>query len=635
MPRAPRAVRVLAVATVLVAAGRAGFAQGRTIAGVACETPPPLHCGADGCTAALLGNQGNATEPKTGRTFFLDYPCDLKAGEPVVFILSLHGAGSIGNWQRHYFPAMDYKEKYRLVIATPTAATSASIAPGAPPVRMWAAAADDEFLRDLVQYVFDEVGPRNIKAFWLAGHSQGGMTSNRIVCTGFFKDRVDGWLSLSGGRIGPAQIAPDFFGPSGPPAALSGGNSGPRPGVASMPSCDISYIFTSGEKEIVALPAVSPWAQKYACGARVRRADIVDTTKGYVTGAAPGRGASWGLAARPGTADVFEYPECRDGKVVADVLRMDKGHTEGLEPKVTESLIRMIVSAKGGKAQALTAAARDSAGVCDRDCLRGFITQYLNAMVAHTPGALPLAANVRFTEDTVDMKLGDGLWKQASTIRPYRLDILDVAQGVAASQVVVEEAASPVMLMLRLKIARGKIAEVETQVTRSQKEGAIFAVDALQSPNAAMVAPVDPATRSSRAEAIRTAEFYPAGLEVGSFAAVDAPFAADAYRFENGRLMAGKGCTFRPPSCEDIKGQQISKHPGITYRVIAVDETLGITLLRMNFGPAGNYGPGNGLMVWEAFKVSGGQIHGVEAFMKIMPAAAPSGWDTDVRRPAH
>jgi hypothetical protein len=100
------------------------------------------------------------------------------------------------------------------------------------------------------------------------------------------------------------------------------------------------------------LPDISPWAQKYSCDARVRRTDIVDTAKGYMTGAAPGRGASWGLAARPGTAKVFDYPKCKGGRVVADVLRMDKGHTEGLEPKVTESLIKMIASAKGGKARA-------------------------------------------------------------------------------------------------------------------------------------------------------------------------------------------------------------------------------------------------------------------------------------------
>jgi hypothetical protein len=272
---------------------------------------------------------------------------------------------------------------------------------------------------------------------------------------------------------------------------------------------------------------------------------------------------------------------------------------------------------------------------CNRECLRGFITQYLNAMVAHTPNTLPLAPNVRFTEDTVDMKIGEGLWKGASKIRPYRLDILDPAQGVAASQVVVEEAGSPVMLVLRLKVANKQITEVETQVTRNQKEGAIFAIDALTTANAAMTMPIDPAKRSSRAEAVKLAEFYPAGLEIGSFVKVNAPFASDAYRFENGRLMAGKGCTFQPPSCEDIKGQGISTHPGLSYRVVAVDEELGITLLRINFGRADRYGVGNALMVWEAFKVYGGQIHAVEAFMKIMPADAGSGWDTDVRRPAH
>jgi hypothetical protein len=346
----PRILALAGATALAVGTASAAAATGRTLAGVSCNTPPPVHCAIDGCTREQLGNQGNAKEPKSGRAFFLDYPCDLKPGEPVVIILSLHGAGSIGNWQRHYFPALDYKDKYRLVIATPTAATTGSIAPGAPGVRMWNADADDAFLRDLVDYVFAEVGRTSIKAFWLAGHSQGGMTSNRIVCTDYFKDKVDGWLSLSGGRIGPAAIAPDFFGPSGPPASLASG-SGPRPGVAAMPACDISFIFTSGEKEITGLPETSPWAEKHGCSARVRQKDITDATKGYVTGATAGRGASWGREARPGTAEVFVYPKCKAKKVVADVLRIDKGHTEGLEPKVTESLVAMMVSAPGGKAR--------------------------------------------------------------------------------------------------------------------------------------------------------------------------------------------------------------------------------------------------------------------------------------------
>jgi hypothetical protein len=35
--------------------------------------------------------------------------------------------------------------------------------------------------------------------------------------------------------------------------------------------------------------------------------------------------------------------------VVADVLRLDKGQAEGLEPKVAETVIRRIVSAPAGK----------------------------------------------------------------------------------------------------------------------------------------------------------------------------------------------------------------------------------------------------------------------------------------------
>ena len=123
---------------------------------------------------------------------------------------------------------------------------------------------------------------------------------------------------------------------------------------------------------------------------------------------------------------------------------------------------------------------------CDRECLRGFVTQYLNAMVAHNPAALTTAPNVRFTEDTQTLKLGEGLWKNANAIRPYRLDFIDVRESTTVSHVIVEEGGMPVMLALRLKIADKKIAEVETMVTRNREQGAIFTINALQTPRPAM-----------------------------------------------------------------------------------------------------------------------------------------------------
>jgi hypothetical protein len=92
----------------------------------------------------------------------------------------------------------------------------------------------------------------------------------------------------------------------------------------------------------------------------------------------------------------------------------------------------------GALALALALFPNAASAACDRECLRGFVTQYLNAMVAHKPTDLALADNVRFTEDTVESKVGESpLWRNASRLRPYRFDILDVRQGVAASQVIV------------------------------------------------------------------------------------------------------------------------------------------------------------------------------------------------------
>jgi pimeloyl-ACP methyl ester carboxylesterase len=291
----------------------------------------------------------SAVDEKTGRKFYLDDPDDFRPGEPLTFLLSLHGGGSVGAWQRAYFPAYEYKEKYRLVIATPSAATKE-------PMRRWEAEADDEHLRNIVDYVFEKYGQSNIKAFWLVGHSQGGMTSNRLLTQDFFKERVDGWLSLSGGRIGPIELPADFFSPHRGrlPMPPEGGN-GPRPGRAAEVDADISFIFASGQHEMVKLPESSPWAEKCGAGPRVRMPDIVDTEPGkiYDTLREGNSTPAWGLLPRPGAAEVYRYPNAREGRVIADVVRIDKGHTEGLEPKVTEELIRMIVAAPGGKARAL------------------------------------------------------------------------------------------------------------------------------------------------------------------------------------------------------------------------------------------------------------------------------------------
>lgn len=287
------------------------------------------------------------THEKTGRKYNLDEPDDLRPDEPFTFLLNLHGGGSHGLWQHLYFPAQDYMDKYRLVVLTPTAKTKE-------PMRHWAPEADDAYLEELVELTIARYGKERIKSFWLIGHSQGGMTSNRLLKSDYFANRVDGWLSLSGGRIGPAEIPASFFEGGRPrPRMPAVSADGPAPGRAVPPDCDFSFIFATGEHEIVKLPETSPWAEKYGAGPRVRLPDVVDTEPGQVTGATEGRGKSWGRKARPGTAEMYLYPNAKDGRVIADVVRLDKGHTEGLEPRIVEELLKLVVAAPGGKLQRL------------------------------------------------------------------------------------------------------------------------------------------------------------------------------------------------------------------------------------------------------------------------------------------
>lgn len=287
-------------------------------------------------------------EKRSGRKCYLDVPSDLRTGEELTFLLSLHGGGSVGAWQREYFPAYEHVDEHRLVIATPSCATKK-------PFRYWAADADDEYLVDLVEAVVARLGPDRIRSLWLVGHSQGGMTCNRLLARhDYFAARVDGWLSLSGGRIGPAERAPGF----GPPrteaeraevdsvlARLREGQGGPPP------EADFSFVFATGEHEIASLPETSPWAERYGAGSPVRMPDVVDDQPGRIHDrrwdgrATPG----WGREPAPGTARIYVYPGARDGRLIADVVRMDKGHTEGLEPRITAELVRMMVAAPGGK----------------------------------------------------------------------------------------------------------------------------------------------------------------------------------------------------------------------------------------------------------------------------------------------
>ena len=272
-----------------------------------------------------------------------------------------------------------------------------------------------------------------------------------------------------------------------------------------------------------------------------------------------------------------------------------------------------------------------TAAACDRECLRGKLTEVLYALVEHDVGQLAVAPGLRVTEDAVEKPLDKvGLARSVTKLRGYRQDILDERAGQAVAGAMVEESGAPVLLVVRVKVdGAQKISELELVATRTRADGLIFNVDGYSgAPAKAMTITPRPEQLASRDQAIEIAMHYPRGLSnAKTFNAIGTPFAKDAYRLENGALMAGPGCTFNP-GCSDIGNQPLTifeRLGRVTVRDILVDERAGIVIMRLSWNVSG---PGSDkLTAWEMFKVYDGQIHMVQAYIRIFPAALDlGGW---------
>jgi len=260
---------------------------------------------------------------------------------------------------------------------------------------------------------------------------------------------------------------------------------------------------------------------------------------------------------------------------------------------------------------------------CDRECLRGTVTEVLHAFVEHDASKLAVAGNLRVTEDGVEKPLAQvGLVRSLTKLRGWREDVIDERTGQAVAGVMAEEAGAPIILVVRVKVdGEQKLSELELVATRSRADGLLFNIDGWSgAPSRAMSHAPRPDQLETRARAIELAMYYPRGLsEAKTFNAIGTPFAPEAYRHENGALMAGPGCTFAP-GCADIGNQSLAifeRLGRVTVRDIVVDERLGIVMMRLSWNVSG---PGsNRLTAWEAFKVYGDKIHMVEAFIRLFP----------------
>ena len=295
---------------------------------------------------------------------------------------------------------------------------------------------------------------------------------------------------------------------------------------------------------------------------------------------------------------------------------------------------------------------------CDRACLVGIMDGYMNAIFAHDPKAVPpLALDVRMTENTGQMDVGEGmLWRSHVEPTTFKIYIADPVEGQVALQTRLKIEGRNALVAVRLKIDRGKIVEIEQLWDRNINDAAI---PLLTTPRETLVSDVPASQRSSREVLIRAANSYFDALE-GDDGGI-AAFADDCVRHENGYQTVNNpppGGRMMPapmlpdPSTEQGKSmlkfsmmtckQQIDSKT-FAYmkhirprRALVIDEQKGLVATFPLFvhdgtrrGAAPDAPPGmlQNLVTMETFGIRGGLIHEVEAapFVTI-PYGLGNGW---------
>ena len=109
-----------------------------------------------------------------------------------------------------------------------------------------------------------------------------------------------------------------------------------------------------------------------------------------------------------------------------------------------------------------TASVANPSKACDRECLRGKVSELLYAFVKHDVSKLQVAPTLRVTEDAIAKPLAEvSLVNSVTGLAGYRQDIIDERAGVAGAHVIVKEGDPSVLLVVRVKVVANELTEVE------------------------------------------------------------------------------------------------------------------------------------------------------------------------------
>jgi hypothetical protein len=282
--------------------------------------------------------------------------------------------------------------------------------------------------------------------------------------------------------------------------------------------------------------------------------------------------------------------------------------------------------------------------VATRAELESLVDAYLEALSARDPSRLPVTPNVRYTENCQQLRLGKGLWATCTGDVSYRLYMADPETEQVGFFGLLTENGSPAFLALRLKANGGRIAEAEALVARWGNP--LWGPETVGTPRPEFLAAVPPAERVPRSSLISIADSYFTGIELDNGNIV--PVHPDCIRLENGvqttsnpqrrgvgRLPVTEGLSSgfysyiqeirdrRYPVVDEERGIVLSvvvfEHPG-TVKSVVVEGFGELELAPFTQKPSS-------AVIFEAFKVQGGQIRQIEAVLEFLPYGTKTGWE--------
>ena len=281
---------------------------------------------------------------------------------------------------------------------------------------------------------------------------------------------------------------------------------------------------------------------------------------------------------------------------------------------------------------------------CDRACLTGLAESYVAGLAKRDPSGVPFAKTVRFTENNVEMPVGEGLWATATGVPAPGMIAADIETGNVAWFGHAEEHGRPVFLGIRLKAEGRKIAEAETVVVRRTGLPLPFGDVTKLVHNPAFGQALEPAQRKPRERLRAVADSYFNTVELND-GQVFAPFHPDCSRLENGisttAATAGGGGGNAASIAAGCEAQfklgiyRINKRVR-ERRYPIIDEERGVVVASGFFDHANWFDEytltdgrkmktalkwPNSISLLEAFKIVDGKIYAIETVFDYVPYA--------------